>query len=81
MKDPEVAILTRDYTTDTENASRHIELQQQSNNKKGVLQRNRKEWCIVIFAIVLILIVALGIGLGLGFFFLGMSNNNNTEDT
>lgn len=90
--DPEVAILTRAAATDVENARaangstllpRNVRAygseEQELNGKGGILPRNRREWCIVLLAVVLILAVALGTGLGLGLALGGGDNNSNTN--
>lgn len=79
---PEIATLTRAVETDIENANT-VEIQQQGQQerKKGILPRNRREWCIIFFAIFLILAVALGTGLGLGFFFMSQSQSDGDKES
>ena len=45
--------------------------------RAGLLPRNRKEWCIVLLALLLIVAVAAGTGIGLGFYFMNQGGNNN----
>jgi len=47
------------------------------NKRAGVMPRNRREWCIVIFAVLLIVAVAAGTGVGLGFYFMNQGGNKN----
>ncbi|KAL9182310.1 hypothetical protein ACHAXT_012962 [Thalassiosira profunda] len=65
--DEEVAVLTRGDIGEEE--------------KKGILPRNRREWCIVLLAVLLILAVALGLGLGLGYFFSRNGDDGEVQET
>mmetsp|Transcript_7733 Transcript_7733/g.12750 ORF Transcript_7733/g.12750 Transcript_7733/m.12750 type:complete len:527 (+) Transcript_7733:66-1646(+) len=51
------------------------------NNRAGIMPRNRREWCIVIFALLLIVAAAAGTGIGLGFYFMNQGSNTNNPAT
>jgi Leucine-rich repeat (LRR) protein len=53
----------------------------EKNKRAGVMPRNRREWCIVIFAVLLIVAVAAGTGVGLGFYFMNQGGNKNPSPT
>ena len=86
----EVAALTRNAEADVENARALITQQMQPpqpqiihiegpKGEAGPLPRTRREWCIVIFAILLILAIAIGTSIGLGYFFVGNSGDTTTR--
>jgi len=61
--DPEVPILTRMEVV----------------REEEVLPRNRKEWCIVLLAILCILLIAAGVGVGVYFLVRHLTNDNDTD--
>jgi len=58
-----------------------MESDSDENKKAGIMPRDRREWCIVIFALLLIVGAAAGTGVGLGFYFMNKGSNNNTSNT
>lgn len=81
MEEPEEAVqLTRALETDTNsqanNDNNNNAINTMEQERAGILPRNRREWCIVLFAVFMIVAVATGVGLGLGLF---MSNRNGTD--
>lgn len=56
-----------------------VESDSDENRKAGIMPRNRREWCIVICALMFIVIAAAGTGIGLGFYFMNKGSNNNTS--
>ena len=56
-----------------------LDIESDENKKAGIMPRNRREWCIVIFAILLIVAAAAGTGVGLGFYFCNQGKNNPSQ--
>ena len=48
------------------------------NKRAGIMPRNRREWCIVIFALLIIVGAAAGTGIGLGFYFMNKGGSNTS---
>jgi len=53
-----------------------LDMDSAENNRAGIMPRNRREWCIVIFALLLIVAAAAGTGIGLGFYFMNQGKTD-----
>lgn len=55
-----------------------MESDSDENKRAGIMPRNRREWCIVIFALLIIVGAAAGTGIGLGMYFMNQGSNTNS---
>ncbi len=57
------------------------DIQVMEQPRAGVMPRNRREWCIVLFAVFIVVAVATGVGLGLGLYMASRpsANSSTTE--
>jgi len=57
------------------------DIQVMEQPRAGVMPRNRREWCIVLFAVFIVVAVATGVGLGLGLYMASRpsADNSTTE--